>query len=175
MNKFELVSKYAGQEDLLPRRATMFSAGYDFFVAETTTVPSFRYLPDDPFDPSESMTIEALAQLTKKNGFRPTLVPTGVKCYLDPDKYLQLSLRSSIPLKTWLILANGVGIIDRDYVDNPSNEGHIYFQVINLSPYELVIPRGEKIGQGIILPYERTQNDPVESVERTGGFGSTGL
>lgn len=174
MNKFELVSAFAGQEDLLPRRATMYSAGYDFFVAETTTIPSFRYFPDEfLIDSTESMTIEAFMQLTKKTGFKPTLIPTGVKCYLDPDKYLQLSLRSSIPLKTWLILANGVGIIDSDYVDNPSNEGHIYFQVINLSPYDLVIPRGEKIGQGIILPYDRTINDPVDSIERTGGFGST--
>ena len=46
--------------------------------------------------------------------------------------YLQLQVRSSLPLKHWLILANGVGIIDRDYYNNPDNEGHIYFQLINL-------------------------------------------
>ena len=60
-----------------------------------------------------------------------------MKCKLDPGTFLQLSVRSSSPLKYWLILANGVGIIDADYADNPDNEGHIYFQLINLSPFDI--------------------------------------
>ena len=31
-------------------------------------------------------------------------------------------------------MANGVGIIDADYYNNPDNEGEIFFQLINLSP-----------------------------------------
>jgi len=34
-----------------------------------------------------------------------------------------IALRSSTPKKKGLILANGIGIIDADYVDNPDNEG----------------------------------------------------
>ena len=100
------------------------------------------------------------------------MVSTGVKCQLDPGTYLELSVRSSTPLKYWLILANGVGIIDKDYYNNPSNEGEIYLQVINLSPFNVLIKKGEAIGQGIIKPYLTTEDDNA-SGERIGGFGST--
>ena len=58
-------------------------------------------------------------------------------------------------------------------MDNPDNEGHIMFQVLNLSPFNLLIKKGDKIGQGIILPYAKVENDNAEG-ERNGGFGSTG-
>jgi dUTP pyrophosphatase len=85
---------------------------------------------------------------------------------------LQLSARSSLPLKHWLIVANGVGVIDGDYYDNPSNEGHIYFQLINLSPVPIVIKKGEKFGQGIFLNFGVTSDDKATE-KRKGGFGST--
>ena len=81
-------------------------------------------------------------------------------------------MRSSCPLKYWLILANGVGIIDSDYYNNPDNEGHIFFQIINLSPFDIVLQKGEIIGQGIIKKYETTENDNANG-KREGGFGST--
>ena len=123
-----------------------------------------------------TFNLAAMADLTKKTRVRPTLVATGVKCKLDKDTYLQLSVRSSTPLKHWLILANGVGIIDRDYYNNPDNEGHIMFQLINLSPFDIQLHAGDRIGQGIILPYLITENDAAiqERYEkRRGGFGST--
>ena len=88
--------------------------------------------------------------------------------------YLQLQVRSSLPLKHWLVLANGVGIIDRDYYNNPDNEGHIYFQLINLSPRDILLKKGDKIGQGIFLYYGTVSEDSPVKTERTGGFGSTG-
>lgn len=113
-----------------------------------------------------------MADLTKITQLRPTLVPTGVKCQLNHDQYLELSVRSSCPLKSWLILANGVGIIDSDYYNNLDNEGHIYFQIINLGPRPIKLCKGDKIGQGIIKYYERTDDDIVRNL-RVGGFGST--
>lgn len=85
---------------------------------------------------------------------------------------MELSVRSSTPLKYWLILANGVGIIDADYYNNPDNEGHIYFQVINLSPVDIQLKRRDIIGQGIIHKYEITDGDEANGI-RNGGFGST--
>ena len=117
-------------------------------------------------------TLEEMAAFTKNNSIKPTLVPTGVKCQLEPDCYLELSVRSSTPLKYWLILANGVGIIDADYYNNPDNEGHIYFQVINLSPFDIQLKRGDIIGQGIIHKYEIADGDEANGI-RKGGFGST--
>lgn len=70
------------------------------------------------------------------------------------------------------MLANGVGIIDADYYNNPDNEGEIFFQLFNLSPFNIQIKKGEAIGQGIILPYGVIDNDAA-SGERLGGFGST--
>lgn len=50
-----------------------------------------------------------------------------------PDsEYLELVSRSSNPLKRFLLLANGVGVIDRDYYNNENNEGHIMFQFFKL-------------------------------------------
>jgi dUTP pyrophosphatase len=100
------------------------------------------------------------------------LVPTGIKCKLDPNTYLEISVRSSTPLKTGMILANGVGIIDADYYNNPSNEGEIFFQIINLTPFSIQLKKGETIGQGIIKSYLLTEDDEASGV-RTGGFGST--
>ena len=63
-------------------------------------------------------------------------------------------------------------IIDKDYVDNPDNEGEIFFQVINLSPFPIKIEAGDIIGQGIIKRYEKTEDDNPGG-KRKGGFGST--
>ena len=63
-------------------------------------------------------------------------------------------------------------IIDADYYNNPDNEGAIYFQLINLSPFDIQLKKGDIIGQGVILPYLITENDKAEGT-RIGGFGST--
>lgn len=178
MNRFEVVSTYVDKDISIPCRATHAAAGYDFEVAEDIVVPSMektwqKALADRWFSP-EPWTLDGMAKFTKREKVKPTLVPTGVKCQLANDCYLELSVRSSTPLKYWLILANGVGIIDGDYYNNPDNEGHIYFQLINLSPFDIQLKKGDKIGQGIIKKYEVTDDDyKYQKKERVGGFGST--
>lgn len=122
--------------------------------------------------PVEGLSLQEMAMCTKSTKAKPTLVTTGVKCYLDPDCYLELSVRSSTPLKYWLLLANGVGIIDADYADNEDNEGEIFFQLINLSPYPIRLHKGDIIGQGIIKKYETVADDAAAG-QRIGGLGST--
>ena len=180
--KFELISKYEGQDsdiNLIPKRKTAESAGYDFVVAEDTVIPSYDNLHDsilmsidNPLDVDKKYTLAAAAEIIKKANAKVTLVPTGVKCRLDPGTYLELSVRSSCPLKHWLIMGNSIGVIDADYYNNPDNEGHIYFQIINLSPLDIVLKKGDAIGQGIIKPYFTTEDDKA-SAKRVGGFGST--
>ena len=178
--KFEIVSKYADADLNLPVRKTAKSAGYDFEVAEDTFVPSAQTEINElaaaqitsEYCDDEFLTLEQVAKITKATGCKPTLVPTGFKCEMPDDMYLELSVRSSCPLKHWLILANGVGIIDADYYNNPDNEGHIYFQIINLSPFDILLRKGDTIGQGILKRYYITDDD-IASGERTGGFGST--
>ena len=178
MIKFEKVSRLAAADFNLPVRKTKNSAGYDFEVAEDIVVPAHTHqlLDMAKFSPQpiEAYTLEEMAKLTKRTKAKPTLVSTGVKCYLEPGYYLELSVRSSTPLKYWLILANSVGIIDADYCDNPDNEGEIFFQIINLSPFPIQLRKGDIIGQGIIKRYEVTDDDVAEG-ERSGGFGSTSI
>ena len=118
--KFERVSKYP--DAVLPVRKTAKSAGYDFTVAEDIIIPSCQKLLDKfPKNQINLVSLEDMSILTKNLKAKPTLVPTGIKCELNDNTYLELSVRSSCPLKYWLILANGVGIIDADYYNNPDN------------------------------------------------------
>ena len=126
-------------------------------------------------DTVATCTIDEVSELTKRTGFRPTLISTGHKAYMEEGYSLDLYIRSSSPLKYWLMLANSTGIIDSDYVDNPDNEGEIFFQVINLLPFPIKIKKGEIIGQGKFVRYAVTDDDhEQEKEDRTGGFGSTG-
>lgn len=176
--KFEIVSKYADAGLSLPERKTKASAGYDFQVAEDTIIPSYQGLMDKMIyatsqcEPVGFLTLSEMARLTKDFRAKPTLVPTGIKCEMPKDFYLELSVRSSCPLKHWLILANGVGVIDADYYNNPTNEGEIFFQVINLSPFPIMLQKGDVIGQGILKRYYTVEDDAA-TAEREGGFGST--
>ena len=116
--KFEKITTYNNVNINLPQRKTANSAGYDFEVAEDTVVPAYDalvtrmtegWLADDRLLPGQPLTLNQVAENTKKTKAKPTLVPTGVKCKLDPNTYLELSVRSSCPLKYWLLLANSVG------------------------------------------------------------------
>lgn len=180
MAKFEKVSRYADDAELvMPIRKTGQSAGYDLVAAEDYIIPSIFNLAGEAsqmlkIEDDEYLTLKDMANFTKKTEYKPTLVSTGMKCKLDPGTYLQLSVRSSSPLKYWIMLANGVGIIDADYYNNPDNEGEIFLQLYNLSPFNIQIPKGEAIGQGIIVPYGVTEDD-ITTGERLGGFGSTNV
>lgn len=179
MIKFEKVSRFADADFNLPVRKTKNSAGYDFEVAEDIVVPSYnsvmcRFGCGSLSSTGGAPSLKQLADITGANNARPTLVSTGVKCHLEEGYYLELSVRSSTPLKYWIILANSVGIIDADYCDNPDNEGEIFFQVINLSPFPIQLRKGDIIGQGIIKRYEVTDDDKAIG-ERQGGFGSTSI
>lgn len=142
--KFEQIAAYP--DAALPKRSTKGAAGYDFECVIDTICPAHKI----------------------------TLIPTGIKAQIDPGYYLQLAVRSSTPKKKGLILANGVGIVDEDYYNNPDNEGHIMFQVYNITDNDVIIPAGERIGQGTFIRYAMTDDDIAEGL-RIGGFGSTDL
>ena len=184
MSKFEKVSKFAEVDINLPVRKTAESAGYDMEVAEDIVIPSYSkmarmlgevispFIATDEGITTRILTLEEMAAITKTFGTKPTLVSTGMKCQLDPGTYLELSVRSCCPLMHWLVMANSVGIIDADYYNNKDNEGHIYLQIINLSPVDIKIKKGEFIGQGLIHYYITTEDDCATG-DRIGGFGST--
>ena len=145
---FEVAKGFEDKGINLPIRKTKYSAGYDIEAAEDTVVPSF------------------------KKGMNPTLVKTGLKAYMQDDEVLFLYNRSSNPKKKGLILANSVGVIDKDYYGNVDNDGHIMFAFYNIKDEDITIKKGEAIGQGVFQKYFVTDDDSAEG-ERKGGFGST--
>ena len=145
---FEVAKGFEDKEINLPIRKTKFSAGYDIEAAENITIPSF------------------------KKGMAPTLVKTGLKAYMQDDEVLLLYNRSSNPKKKGLILANSVGVVDKDYYGNEDNDGHIMFAFYNIKEEDVLIKKGEVLGQAIFQKYFITDDDNAEGV-RKGGFGST--
>lgn len=151
MRKFEVVKRInesTTREDMivkLPKRSTAKSAGYDFFVIEDVVCKAHEI----------------------------TLIKTGMKAYMEDDDVLLLFNRSSNPKKKGLIVPNGVGVIDADYVDNPDNEGEIGGLFYNMLDEDVVLKAGDKMMQGVFVKYNITDNDNAEG-ERSGGFGSTG-
>ena len=145
---FEIAKGFEDKGINLPIRKTKYSAGYDIEAAEDTVIPSFKKV------------------------MNPTLVKTGLKAYMQDDEMLLLYNRSSNPKKKGLIMANSVGVIDKDYYGNPDNDGHFMFAFYNIKEEDIVIKKGEAIGQAIFQKYFVTDDDVAEG-ERKGGFGST--
>ena len=148
MRGFEIAKGFEDKDINLPERKTMYSAGYDVECAEDITIPSF------------------------KKGMAPTLIPTGIKAYMEDDEVLYLYNRSSNPKKKGLILANSVGVVDKDYYGNPDNDGHIMFAFFNIKEEDITIKKGEAIGQAVFAKYLVADADKANGM-RTGGFGST--
>lgn len=129
----------------LPKRATVGSAGYDFYA---------------PFD-------------INLNPGQTIKIPTGIRCKMDLEYVLKLYPRSGLGFKYRLQLNNTVGIIDSDYY-NSSNEGHIFAKITNDSNEgkSVSIKKGEGFMQGIFIEYGITIDDDADGI-RDGGFGST--
>lgn len=128
---------------IIPKRATKFSAGYDFYF---------------PFNDYELKVGESVS------------IPTGIRCAMDYDKVLFLMPRSSWGFKYRARLDNTVGVVDADYF-NADNEGHIMCIITNEGDKDFVIKRGDRFMQGIFVPYF-TFGEEVDT-ERIGGMGST--
>ena len=82
-------------------------------------------------------------------------------------------IRSGVALKKGLVLSNGTGIIDSDYVEQT------FMMISNMTDCLVTIENGERLAQGILeptVPYDlvETKERPVQKTGRDGGFGSTG-
>lgn len=139
MNKIAKFFRIDGCNDaVIPRRATVGSAGYDFF------------LPNDiSLQPHEEITVQ-----------------TGVRVRIDEGWFLMLCPRSSLGFKYGVKLANTVGIIDSDYFYS-DNGGPICIKLIN-GPCPLQLKKGQAFAQGIFLPYGITVDDDCTDTRNGG-------
>lgn len=143
--QFKVISLYDGTDINIPQRSTQCSAGYDLESAETVVIGAGETV----------------------------LVPTGLKAFFPSDEFLAIYPRSSLAGKYGITLANCVGIVDSDYCNNSSNEGHIQVLLKNTTDSDYVVKKGDRIAQAIFQPYMITGRDSPRG-SRTGGFGSTG-
>jgi dUTP pyrophosphatase len=129
-------------------------------------LPSYQTAGAAGFD------LAASADLTIAPG-QIALVPTGLVIAVPAGHFLGIFARSSTPLKRGLIVANGVGVVDSDY-SGPNDE--IKVQVLNVSSAPVDVKRGDRLAQGVIMPFVRA--DLIDADRATGpdrgGFGSTG-
>ena len=127
----------------LPKRATVHSAGYDFFAPTDIVV-----------QPQQTVT-----------------VATGIRALMPDDWCLLIFPRSGLGFKYRLKLNNTVGIIDADYAES-DNEGHIFVRMTNEGNLPLKVIKGSAFAQGIFTKYLLTEDDDVTE-KRNGGLGST--
>lgn len=131
-------------DSILPRPATRKSAGIDIHLKETVTI-----------QPNQVVQVR-----------------TGIACEMPaPLTFLLITVRSSVGIKKHIRLANGVGIIDADYFNNPDNKGNIILALHNYGTVPVTLLVGERVAQGILLTYH--DSTTLSEEERVSGIGST--
>lgn len=129
---------------VLPHRSTKGSAGYDFFLPYNLMI----------------------------RGGQTVRIPTGVKVKMADGYVFMMYPRSSLGFKYQMTMDNTVCVVDSDYYNNPSNEGHIFVKMTNHSNKDCFIPKGQAFCQGVFHKFYTTDNDTCTE-ERVGGYGST--
>lgn len=123
---------------ILPKRATVGSAGYDFFA---------------PYD-------------FVLNSGEEIIIDTGIRAEIAEGWVLMIFPRSGSGFKFGVRLANTVGIIDSDYF-YADNEGHIKIKLVGATkPFS--VKCGDAFAQGLFLPYGITEDDNADGVRRGG-------
>lgn len=136
------------QEIQLPKRSTSGSAGYDFFMPMTVTLPD---------------------HCTR-------MIPSGIKWRCEDEKFymcLMLYIRSSLSIKHGINVSQSVAVIDADYYNNQKNEGDILLPLRNDWSISHKLKQGERVVQGVITQFAICDGDSTYA-SRIGGVGSTG-
>lgn len=122
----------------LPERATVDSAGYDFFI------PYTQYFQQG----------------------KDVLLPTGIRWITDDNSNVLLCVpRSGLGFKYGLRLKNSIGVIDSAYWKS-DNEGHIMAKIQVDDSF--ILEKGKAFMQGIILKYLTVSDDDAKGVRNGG-------
>lgn len=103
-------------EKLLPKQQTEWAAGYDI--------------------------CSAVWYVVRPNEIK--LIKTWVKMVLDEWTVAFVCLRSSMPLKRWLIIPNGIWVIDSDY------RWEVWIEVMNVTSEDIVIEKWDRVWQIVV-------------------------
>jgi dUTP pyrophosphatase len=136
---------------------------------ENAVLPKYAYPSDSGFDlhATEEVII---------GPFGRALVPTGLKVSFEEGYEIQVRPKSGLAIKQGLTVLNTPGTVDQGYT------GEIQVIVFNTNNTTVTIPKGMKVGQGVLCPVVQGKFVMIETVEKVedkdrgnNGFGSTGI
>ena len=100
------------------------------------------------------------------------LIPTGIAVSLPDGYQLEVRPRSGLAFKAGITVLNSPGTVDPDY------RGEIGVVLINLGREPFPVRPGDRIAQGVIIPFVRAEFQKVKklppSARGKGGYGHTG-
>lgn len=98
-------------------------------------------------------------------------LPTNVIIAIPKGYMLEIKDRSSTLKKKGLLVSTGY--IDNDYCGDTDE---ILLQVYNITDSDVVVEKGERLGQGAFVRVDIGEWEEVDNMEATdrGGFGTTG-
>lgn len=101
-------------------------------------------------------------------------VPTGIIMDIPEGHSVRIHSRSGLAFKNGLVLINGEGVVDSDFVE----EGVLL--MYNVSNTGITIRDGDRIAQAELVKdlsyeFEELKTRPTTKTDRIGGFGSTGV
>jgi dUTP pyrophosphatase len=138
-------------------------------VHEDAVFPKYAYPSDSGFDlhATEEVII---------GPFGRALVPTGLKVSFEEGYEIQVRPKSGLAIKQGLTVLNTPGTVDQGYT------GEIQVIVFNTNNTTVTIPKGMKVGQGVLCPVVQGKFVNFEKVGQVedkdrgnNGFGSTGI
>jgi dUTP pyrophosphatase len=136
---------------------------------DDSVFPKYAYPSDSGFDlhATEEVII---------GPFGRALVPTGLKVSFEEGYEIQVRPKSGLAIKQGLTVLNTPGTVDQGYT------GEIQVIVFNTNNTTVTIPKGMKVGQGVLCPVVQGKYVSVEQVGQVedkdrgnNGFGSTGI
>lgn len=152
----------------LPVYSSNGAAGFDLFAHNVSG-------DSDPFKYEEQGMIVSGWQsiISKDNGCPSRMFGTGLSIEVPKGHVLLVFSRSGMGVKHGITLVNSVGVIDSDY------RGEVCVPLINQSDKQYIVRMGDRIAQGIIIPYPEVEFIESEELSETdrgvNGHGSTGV
>lgn len=138
-------------------------------VHENAVLPKYAYPSDSGFD------LHATEEVIV-GPFGRALVPTGLKVSFEEGYEIQVRPKSGLAIKQGLTVLNTPGTVDQGYT------GEIQVIVFNTNNTTITIPKGMKVGQGVLCPVVQGKYVNIEQVGQVedkdrgnNGFGSTGI
>ena len=166
------LSEYGVDIDELEKNFNEYSPKLDlgYVVLNTEAVkPKYNYESDSGFDLHSTTDLEIPP-------FGRILVPTGLSFDIKDGYEIQVRSKSGLAIKQGLMVLNSPGTVDNGY------NGEVQVILFNTNNYNVVIPKGMKVGQAVLCPV--VNGKWVSLVEQTvikekergeNGFGSTGI